>query len=780
MIKKILFFSTYLVSVGAAGGNHYDREMLSALGYDTQAADLLDSGIHFLPGEHPTHIVVNGQSKGLHRITFGQAGVPCWSAVQLRKLGIDPRSFNEVDPTCLTPSPGSNIRVTEQVERSSLELQIPANSLLSDVQYATGGRALMVNYDGRHYAWQTRSGGDRGAQTLTSEVGANINNWIIRSGQSYTRQDTQRHFTRLYTWGQRAIPGWASVLQIGEITTEDPLFSGIALTGAQIVPERALQNGGGNRVSLDILLSRAGTAEVWQGNILLKTFPVTAGMNRLEGIPALNPQDDFVVISHDETGSRQQQTIPWIQARPYNAMMITGTSLAVGQLRLARQDWPLLSGSTGVYHSQNLAVAAGGLVAETRQAVSWRASMRLTERLLATLSQTGTQARDGGKRKGFSHQLGLGYPVTQRLSLSASANFRSRDYVEAGSAWSAPNGTGQVKAQYAAGLNYSQPWLGAFSFSGSLSQTRQGAETMGYTLGWGRAFGNVNLNLGVQKNRLADDSGRHDTHYASLNIAIPLGPDRSLRSWVSHDGERTRAGVGYDQTLSDKFAWSLSGEKDQQQASSIASSAIWTNKYSQLSGGVARSDSGSRYNMGARGGAVLHDEGLTFTPRKVGDTFGVISLNGPRPDVEIRTPAGKVWSDDSGHAIASWTPWQKNTLQVNNHSLAKNVQVLSGIADVTPWRGSVVPVSIPAFTVRRALVTFPPGEGPTAGSAVKNTRGDLVAFVNEDGSLFFDDLPDGPLFGQLQDGTRCSIKLTSPWVADPGSLYASLSARCVL
>lgn len=783
-MKQILFLSVFMVSGSLLAETKYDQEMLKALGYDASEADLLEAGSHFLPGDHPTNIIVNGQNKGGHVIVFDKAGAPCWSEALLRTLNIDPSRFDENTPGCLKPADDSEIRVTEQIERSTLELNVPADSLLGDVQYATGGKAIIVNYDGRRYEYQTRAGESRSSQTLTSEIGANIQHWIFRSGQSYTSLDNQSNLTRLYTYAQRSVPGWASVLQIGEITSNDPLFAGITLTGAQIVPERALQNGGASRISLDVLMPLAGTAEVWQNNILLKTFQVSAGMNKLDGIPELNQQDAFVVISHDETGSRQERVIPYIQARPETTFMSAGTSLAAGQLRLTQQEYPLLLGSTDIYQNSVLAVMVGGLVSEAYQAASLRSSVQLTSRLLATLTQTYSLARDmadgEGKKQGVSQQISLSYPLSSQLSFTTSANFRSRNYVDTSSSWSSKKTaeqSGKIKSQYAAGVSFNQPVLGVFSFSSSLSQTWQGTQTLGYMLGWGRTFGDVSLNLGIQKNRLSDDRHRYDNHYVYLNISIPFGNNRSMRSWVSNNDGQTRAGIGYDQALNDKFAWSLSSGKGERRDPSIASSATWTTKYSQLSGGVSHSDSSTSYNVGARGGLVLHGEGLTFTPRKVGDTFGIISLNSAQPDVEIRTPGGKVWSDHSGHAISSWTPWQKNTVQINNKTLPKNVQVLGGIADVTPYRGSVVPVILPAFTVRRALVTFPDGEGPTPGSAVKDGKGTLIAFVNEDGTLFFDNLPEGALFG-LRKGARCTIEFTSPWVGVPDTLYASLTARC--
>lgn len=314
-MKSFLLLSLFISSASALAASGYDQEMLKSLGYDASAAELLDAGTHFLPGEQPVNIVVNGQSKGVHILTFDQAGSPCWSAELLQTLGVNPERFSRVDhAACLQPLAESPILIEQQVDRSSLLLKVPASDLLNDPHYSSGGNALVVNYDGRRYQYQTRGGENHDSQAMTSELGANINNWIFRSGQSYASQDEQHQLTRLYSYGQRSIPGWASVVQIGEITAGDSLFSGINLLGAQIVPERGIQNGVNGGVSLDLLVSQAGTVEVWQAGILLKTFQVSAGMNKLTDIPAINQSDDFEIISHDQSGNLQRQTIPYIQA----------------------------------------------------------------------------------------------------------------------------------------------------------------------------------------------------------------------------------------------------------------------------------------------------------------------------------------------------------------------------------------------------------------------------------------------------------------------------------
>ncbi|PHP92198.1 hypothetical protein CBF17_019020 [Pantoea agglomerans] len=139
------------------------------------------------------------------------------------------------------------------------------------------------------------------------------------------------------------------MVQIGEITAGDLLFSGINLLGAQIMPESGLLNGGSAGVSLDLLLSQAGIAKVWQAGILLKTFQVTAGMNKLSDIPAINQSEDFDIISHDQSVNRQQQTLPYIQAKANITLADAGTSLAVRRLRLTDEQFPILLYLTSVW-----------------------------------------------------------------------------------------------------------------------------------------------------------------------------------------------------------------------------------------------------------------------------------------------------------------------------------------------------------------------------------------------------------------------------------------------
>ena len=782
-MRRTLLVCSIFMFCNANAKDIFDQQMLRELGYDDATAELFAQAPHFLAGEHQVNIIVNGMQKGSHTVIFGQQGTPCWQPELLTVLGIDPSGFVASKNQCLIADNANNIKVTEYLDRNSLEFAVPPAWLREEKHYASGGKALVLNYDASVYHAQYRSGRNSSNQSITSEAGINFNEWIVRSGQSYYSRAGESDFSRLYTYTQKTVETLSSVIQLGEITTNDPVFGGINLTGAQFFPEQALQTSS-NLVAIDTPISLPGTVDVYQRNVLLKSFRVTGGMSTLEDIPTLNRQDDFILRIHNDNGGEETQTIPWVQSRSTMDMGETGFSMAMGKLRLSENNFSLLTLSGSVFQNRKFSVVTGGLVSEDYQAIAARSSFKLTEALLTTLSQTislsNIRNENAPQARGIKNQATLNYALSQSLSVSASADFRSSDYLEPGSAWSSRktvSEAGQIKTQYSSGLSWHHSLIGNVSVSGTVTNNYRSSDVVGYLMNWGKSFGSVNTNLGIQKHRLIANSHRYDDSYVYLNLSFPLGKNSSLRSYVNHTNGQSRIGSGFSQTMNDKFIWGASSEKSQNQRPSVGTSASWTNKYSKLNGSISKGEN-TTYNLGMRGGAVLHTGGLTFTPHQVADTFGIISLNSPEPDVEISTSGGKVWTDRQGYAVASWHPWTKNTLQINNRSLKKNVQVQGGIAEIMPSRGAVLPVTLPAHHVRRALMSFLPDSSAASGAPVKNSQNELVAFVNEDGTIFFDDLPDSPLYSQTNQGRRCLIEPQTPWKEEANTLYSTLIARC--
>ncbi|TPD72648.1 hypothetical protein FJP69_01875 [Stenotrophomonas maltophilia] len=68
--------------------------------------------------------------------------------------------------------------------------------------------------------------------------------WIVRSRQSLSRYGNgPSRFDQIEAYAQRTLIGSKQVLQLGELSVSNPLLSGAPITGMQLLPEEALQQG---------------------------------------------------------------------------------------------------------------------------------------------------------------------------------------------------------------------------------------------------------------------------------------------------------------------------------------------------------------------------------------------------------------------------------------------------------------------------------------------------------------------------------------------------------
>ena len=145
--------------------------------------------------------------------------------------------------------------------------------------------------------------------------------------------------------------------------------------------------------------------------------------------------------------------------------------------------------------------------------------------------------------------------------------------------------------------------------------------------------------------------------------------------------------------------------RDREVESSLGVSALPF--YSQLDFNYTRSDAErSSYQGGARGGVVLHSDGLTFSPYPVRDTFAVLSV-GDMAGIKVNTPSGPVWTDWQGQAVApQLSAYGRSPLEVQTRSLPRNADIHNGLAVVSAGRGAVDRIEFGVSLTRRALLTL--------------------------------------------------------------------------
>ncbi|MNP43514.1 Outer membrane usher protein FimD precursor [compost metagenome] len=86
--------------------------------------------------------------------------------------------------------------------------------------------------------------------------------------------------------------------------------------------------------------------------------------------------------------------------------------------------------------------------------------------------------------------------------------------------------------------------------------------------------------------------------------------------------------------------------------------------------------------MALSGGVVAHQNGVTFSPWPVKDTFAIIDAGNDLAGTRINTPTGDVWTDHWGKAIVpSVNPYHKVRVELDTNTLPQDVDVENGFSE---------------------------------------------------------------------------------------------------
>ena len=763
----------------------FDAQTLQQRGIDPQLASLLLSAPRYAAGQHTVNLRVNGQRRGRLAVNFDQQGNLCFDHALLDAAnllppgevqGCDdflaryPQTLVEPDPATLTVS-----------------LVVPTDALRPVQQdisgYETGGFAGLLNYD--LSGFYNRFGDDASRfGSANTEVGFNAGDWIVRSRQVQTWQDGLSRSTHLEAYAQRTFASHQAVLQAGQINLYNPVLSGAQITGVQVLTEHALQEQGQGALIQGIANSPA-QVEVRQNGALIHSTVVPAGPFTLTDVRRLNTRSDVEVTVKESVGAERRFTVP--AAMLGLGLPAPGYSVAAGRVRnvgdaKGEDPWVVSGGWTGALHPQ-LTLGTGVLAASQYRSVG--ASLGwlpwLDSQIQLSTQVSNSQARE--KVSGVQTDLSWSQRLGEQWSISAANSWRSigyRELEESTYARDDNNRDSRYRDQQSLNLGWSHPRLGAFSAGVSRSANFAGDSSSRALASWGTSIGAVSLSASAEWQM----GGRQQQDNAVyLNISVPLGESRRLRSWVRNSGGENRTGLGLTEQIDDQLSYRVSAEhdsSDHQVETTLGISAL--PRYSQLDLSYSRSDAErSSYQGGARGGVVLHGDGMTFSPYPVRDTFALVSV-GDMSGIKLSTPSGPVWTDWQGQAVVPQVAaYGRSPVEVQTRSLPRNADINNGLAMISAGRGAVDRVEFGVGLTRRLLLTVSTDQGAPlpAGASVSSAEGEFITLVQEGSQVFLPNvLGQSTLWITTPQGSRCQLRYSLPEKADPSVYFETAPARC--
>lgn len=773
---------------GAALLTSFDHKMLAQRGIDPALASSLLEAPRFTAGKHPITLVVNGQPRGRVDVAFNREGQLCFDRTLLDAAQlVEPPAPADGQRCFDAVGTWPQMTIEQDPANLSVKLIVPTDAITPTARdftgYQTGGFAALLNYDINSLS-SDNAGQSSRYLSANTELGFNAGDWIVRSRQVQTWQNDVSTTTHLAAYAQRTFASHETVLQAGQISLYNPVLSGAQITGVQLMTEQALQNEGQGSPIEGIAKSQA-QVEVRQNGSLIHSTVVPAGPFSLNDVRLLDSRSDVEVTVKETDGGEQRFTVP--AAMLGVGLPAPGFSLAAGQVRntggsQGNDPWVVSGGWSGaVSPLMQLSAGATGTTDYLAAGVGLGLQPGNDTQIQTTLQASDTRA--GKPAKGVQADLGISHRIGEQWSVNASTSQRTFGYSDLSEAVAdieSERSQQRNRDQQTLGLSWSPSGLGVFSGSVSRSTSFDGQSSNRAMLSWGTNIGGVSVSASAQWH-VSGTQNSDDSVY--LNLSIPLGENRRARTWVRNAGGEYRSGVGLNEQVNDQLSYRVGVEHDTRDKQVQTSAGVsLLPRYSQLDLNYTRSDAErSSYQVAARGGAVLHGEGVTFTPYPVRETFALVSV-GDADSIKVSTPSGPVWTDSKGKAVVSQlAAYGRSAVEVDTRSLPRNLDISNGLAVVSAGRGAVDKIDFGITQTRRALlkVTTANGAPLPRGATVNTTDDEFVTLAQDGGVVFLPNVLELPTLWVTAPGMdRCQLSFELPAKADTDAYYETAAAQC--
>ncbi|MFJ5235245.1 fimbria/pilus outer membrane usher protein [Pseudomonas neuropathica] len=773
----------------------FDTDVLGSRGIDPALAQYFRFAPRFREGRRVVALFVNGRQQGWAEAQFDTAGELCFTQSFLDQAGLRSRVPDTDKPIAqadgclafLTHYPQT--RVTLRPNQQEVLLVVPTQALseasATVTNFTRGGSAGMFSYDLQGFDSSSPAGAS-GYASASTMAGFNTADWIVRSRQQWNSGQQGGGVEHLYSYAQRDLQGVQSTLQLGQINTTSPLFAGVPITGVQLFPAQTPILSGESAAAVDGIASSHSRIEIRQSGALIYSTLVPPGPFSVNGFSLLNGRDDLQVRVIGEEGTQKEFSVA-VSAFHQVTLARPGYHLAVGKLRsrteeqIASQPVTAFTGSWGLGRSSML--SGGVMGTEHYQAGGWGIDTRLFQHADLRWRTVLARHADTGSH-GVQQSASLSSAFFEQASFGLSATLRSKEYRDLldTQAYTGDQLQQRFSNLFSATLGWADPQWGGFSVAYSRSALHNGQHRQRLSGSWGKGFKYASVSFNVEAEPGATVDRGRGTTAMYLSVGIPLGGSRQLRTYASHRDTQTTLGAALSEQVSDALSYRLGVEGvGDDRGSRLNASVGLLPRYTQVGLGVSQDATSSSYMGQLKGGVALHEDGMTFSPYAIQDTFGIASVGGVS-GVQLTTPSGPVWTDGAGQAvIAGLSPYSANRVQVVTRTLPRRVDLINGFKELQAGRGSFNTLDFEVISVRRVLLQIVDEQGQpiNRGASVLTAQGQWLGSVVDGGKAFLSEVQGtDTLHINLADNRRCELQLALSPDYDADQLFETAEGVC--
>ena len=299
---------------------------------------------------------------------------------------------------------------------------------------------------------------------------------------------------------------------------------------------------------------------------------------------------------------------------------------------------------------------------------------------------------------------------------------------------------------------------------------------LGYSNNWRQISWNVSWNYTDSINRYYgndhydDDDNNDDNNHEQvfmLSVSIPLSGwmENSYVNYSmtqnNHNDSTMQAGVGGTLLEGNNLSYNVqeSWMSTPEDTYSGNASMGYDGTYGSVNGGYAWSRDSQRLNYGARGGILVHGDGVTFS-QELGETVALVEAPGA-DGLSVENATG-VSTDWRGYTVKTQlNPYDENRVAIDSNYFAKaNIELDNTVVNLVPTRGAVVKAAFVTHVGYRVLFNVTQANGKPAPFGAMATAqldsGTVSGIVGDNGDLYLAGMPKSGdfLLAWGEGGTR--------------------------
>lgn len=814
------------LAAASAAAYEFSSELLAGGAGASLDLSRFAKGNPLLAGVFRADIYVNDRWLGRRDIRMaGNPVAPCIDAELLRQIGLAAQAISPQGQALLRPGAtgaeagaGAQCPTLEQLTQDShasfdvaelrLQIVVPQASLARQPKgyvppesWDYGVNAGVLNYN--LSAFRSRADGQVQNSVFAGLTGGlNLGRWRLRHSGIYNRATgSAARYDSLGTYAMTDLPDWKASLTLGDTYTTGQLFQSFKLRGVSLAKDNRMlpDSQRGYAPVIRGVASSNARVEVRQNNQLLYSTTVPPGPFEIDDLYPTGYGGDLQVTVTEADGSQKVSQVPFASLPQLLREGTLDYALHAGQMLGLMRKHDVAQG-TVQYGLSNVLTLNGGLLAANNYASAlvggaWNTPLGAFQlnATQASFKRSSTERHNGWSLDSSWAKV---FPTTSTNLNFAAYRYSSSGYYTLAEAMQQLDqdatrtfgSANSYRIKNRAILSVNQTLGGGMSlYAAANSQTywNYPGTQSSYQLGLHRLFGLVQVSLNATSTRQPfTGSARQNTY--SVGLTLPLGTTTTSRhnavASFTHDslnGDTEQAGVFGSYGERGELSYGVSGLHSRH-TNSLAANASYQAKYATIGGSAS---SGNGYNQVSfhASGAVLGADGHVVLAPLLGDTVGLVHIDGAQGLKIAASQASEI--DRDGYTVLPFlSPYSANPVELDLSKAPLSARFDSVSTVVAPHAGSVLLINFkrqPGYTL---MLSGKRADGSPLpfGASVFDAKGELIGSVGQAGRI---EAISSSLAGVLNvswgDGPEagCTIRYDLPAPAAGGDDDALVRAR---